>query len=131
MAQASRHYFSTAHHFLKWRGELRARPDRFAIMTIIGGNHMARVFLPNDDHPQHGDKNPRSLNYRERTGVFAGTYRQAKIADDWHRILTGRQSPDAVSARLKKIYGKVVAEKLPPDMLDLLARLESQSIENP
>jgi len=47
--------------------------------------------------------------------------------DQWHRTLTGRQSPEPVSAKLRMIYGNIVAEKLPDNMLDLLSQLDQKS----
>lgn len=47
--------------------------------------------------------------------------------DQWHRTLTGRQAPEPVSVKLRMIYGRIVAEKLPDQMLDLLARIDQQS----
>lgn len=55
-------------------------------------------------------------------GSFPGT-----SGDDWHRTLTGRQSPEPVSAKLRMIYGNIVAERLPDHMLDLLAQLDQES----
>jgi hypothetical protein len=59
---------------------------------------------------------------RRTNGSFPGT-----DSDQWHRTLTGRQSPEPVSAKLRMIYGSVVAEKLPDQMLDLLAQLDQKS----
>lgn len=55
-------------------------------------------------------------------GSFPGTN-----GDHWHRTLTGRQAPEPVSAKLRMIYGKVVAEQLPDNMLDLLSQLDQKS----
>lgn len=55
-------------------------------------------------------------------GSFPGT-----SGDEWHRTLTGRQAPEPVSAKLRMIYGNVVAEKLPDNMLDLLSQLDQKS----
>lgn len=55
-------------------------------------------------------------------GSFPGTG-----SDQWHRTLTGRQAPEPVSAKLRMIYGNIVAEKLPDRMLDLLSRIDQQS----
>lgn len=55
-------------------------------------------------------------------GGFLGT-----DSDQWHRTLTGRQSPAPVSARLRMIYGNIVAERLPDNMLDLLSQLDQKS----
>ncbi|WP_447931716.1 NepR family anti-sigma factor [Sphingopyxis fribergensis] len=55
-------------------------------------------------------------------GSFPGTN-----GDQWHRTLTGRQAPEPVSAKLRMIYGNVVAEKLPDNMLDLLSQLDQKS----
>ena len=49
--------------------------------------------------------------------------------DEWHRTLTGRQSPEPVSAKLRMIYGTIVAEELPDRMLDLLSRLDQKHPE--
>lgn len=59
---------------------------------------------------------------RRPLGSFPGTG-----SDQWHRTLTGRQSPEPVSAKLRMIYGNIVAEKLPDNMLDLLARIDRKS----
>ncbi|SEH13496.1 hypothetical protein SAMN05428974_0802 [Sphingopyxis sp. YR583] len=59
---------------------------------------------------------------RRTEGSFPGTN-----GDEWHRTLTGRQAPEPVSAKLRMIYGNVVAEKLPDNMLDLLSRLDQKS----
>ena len=55
-------------------------------------------------------------------GSFPGTG-----SDQWHRTLTGRQAPEPVSAKLRMIYGNIVAEKLPDQMLELLSRIDQQS----
>ncbi|WP_033074040.1 NepR family anti-sigma factor [Sphingopyxis sp. MWB1] len=55
-------------------------------------------------------------------GSFPGT-----DSDQWHRTLTGRQSPEPVTAKLRMIYGNILAEKLPDQMLDLLAELDQKS----
>jgi len=59
---------------------------------------------------------------RRAPGSFPGTH-----GDEWHRTLTGRQAPEPVSAKLRMIYGHVVAEQLPDRMLDLLSRLDQKS----
>lgn len=59
---------------------------------------------------------------RRTQGSFPGTN-----GDQWHRTLTGRQAPEPVSAKLRMIYGNVVAEKLPENMLDLLSQLDQKS----
>ncbi|MGN6689619.1 MAG: NepR family anti-sigma factor [Sphingopyxis sp.] len=59
---------------------------------------------------------------RRTNGSFPGTG-----SDDWHRALTGRQSPEPVSAKLRMIYGNIVSERLPDNMLDLLSQLDSKS----
>lgn len=69
------------------------------------------------------------LANKRRSGLLSGNGARTEIADEWHRILTGRQSPEPVSVKLRSIYGKIVAEQLPNDMLDLLSQLDSQSIE--
>ena len=59
---------------------------------------------------------------RRSNGSFPGTG-----SDQWHRTLTGRQSPEPVSAKLRMIYGNIVSEQLPDNMLDLLSQLDSKS----
>ncbi|MBN8842441.1 MAG: hypothetical protein J0H88_04255 [Sphingomonadales bacterium] len=58
---------------------------------------------------------------RRTNGTFPGTG-----SDAWHRTLTGRQSPEPVSAKLRMIYGNIVAEQLPENMLDLLSQLDDK-----
>ena len=48
-------------------------------------------------------------------------------SDQWHRTLTGRQAPEPVSAKLRMIYGNIVSEQLPDNMLDLLSQLDQKS----
>lgn len=55
-------------------------------------------------------------------GSFPGT-----DSDTWHRTLTGRQAPEPVSAKLRMIYGNIVSEQLPDNMLDLLSQLDQKS----
>jgi hypothetical protein len=72
------------------------------------------------DHRTKGDGAPRPLNgSRSTPGSFAGLG-----GDHWHRALTGRQSPEPVSAKLRMIYGNIVAEPLPDRMCDLLSQLD-------
>lgn len=59
---------------------------------------------------------------RRSNGTFPGTG-----SDQWHRTLTGRQSPEPVSAKLRMIYGNIVAEQLPDHMLDLLSQLDRKN----
>lgn len=59
---------------------------------------------------------------RRANGTFPGTG-----SDQWHRTLTGRQSPEPVSAKLRMIYGNIVAEQLPDHMLDLLSKLDRKN----
>ena len=56
-----------------------------------------------------------------REGSFPGT-----DSDTWHRTLTGRQAPEPVSAKLRMIYGNIVSEQLPDNMLDLLSQLDQK-----
>lgn len=77
----------------------------------------------------HAHNGPCRSTLRRRSAIFPSLYSHSDIEDEWHRILTGRQSPEPVSKKLKMIYGQVVAEKLPPEMLDLLSRLDNQSVE--
>ena len=65
---------------------------------------------------------PPGADARRTPGSFPGT-----TGDQWHRTLTGRQAPEPVSAKLRMIYGNVVAEKLPDNMLDLLSQLDQKS----
>ncbi len=58
-------------------------------------------------------------NLREKSFPGSGS-------DQWHRTLTGRQAPEPVGAKLRMIYGNIVAEQLPDHMLDLLSRLDSK-----
>ena len=59
---------------------------------------------------------------RRANGGFPGTG-----GDQWHRTLTGRQAPEPVSAKLRMIYGNIVSEQLPENMLDLLSQLDQKS----
>lgn len=59
---------------------------------------------------------------RRGRGSFPGTH-----GDEWHRTLTGRQAPEPVSAKLRMIYGNILAEPLPDRMLDLLEQIERTS----
>ena len=59
---------------------------------------------------------------RRAQGSFPGTH-----GDEWHRTLTGRQAPEPVSAKLRMIYGNIVSEQLPENMLDLLSQLDQKS----
>ncbi|HMO75232.1 MAG TPA: NepR family anti-sigma factor [Sphingopyxis sp.] len=59
---------------------------------------------------------------RPGAGSFPGTG-----GDQWHRALTGRQSPEPVSTKLRIIYGNIVAEQLPDRMLDLLSQLDQKA----
>lgn len=59
---------------------------------------------------------------RRAQGSFPGTG-----GDQWHRTLTGRQAPEPVSAKLRMIYGNIVSEQLPDNMLDLLSQLDQKS----
>lgn len=72
----------------------------------------------------NGDSRPLSDEDtpRRTSGTFPGTG-----SDQWHRTLTGRQSPEPVSAKLRMIYGNVVAEQLPENMLDLLSQLDQKN----
>lgn len=65
---------------------------------------------------------PLADSSRSDRGSFPGTG-----SDQWHRTLTGRQSPEPVSAKLRMIYGNIVAEQLPDNMLDLLSELDQKS----
>lgn len=82
-------------------------------MATHGDNRM------NGDRPREPmrDEEP-----RQSSGSFPGTG-----SDQWHRALTGRQSPEPVSAKLRMIYGNIVAEKLPDSMLDLLSQIDQKS----
>mgnify|MGYP003446963110 CR=1 FL=1 len=65
-----------------------------------------------------------------RSAVFGPTNSDDQIGDIWHRDLTGRQAPEPVSQKLKMIYGQVISEQLPADMLDLLSQLETKSAKS-
>ncbi len=69
-----------------------------------------------------GTPHPMTDASHRNQGSFPGTN-----GDHWHRTLTGRQAPEPVSAKLRMIYGKVVAEQLPDNMLDLLSQLDQKS----
>lgn len=98
-------------------------------MTTDGDNDMK----PNSPHPDGDTRTERTglsrLANKRRGGLWSGNGGRTEIADEWHRILTGRQSPEPVSVKLRSIYGDIVAEQLPNDMLDLLSQLDSKSIE--
>lgn len=98
-------------------------------MAIDGDNDMK----PNSPPPDNAFSTDRlgvaRLANKRRSGALSGNGTRTEIADEWHRILTGRQSPEPVSVKLQSIYGKIVAEQLPSDMLDLLSKLDSQSIK--
>ena len=76
------------------------------------------------DHRMKGSELRGSATNGLRTsqGSFPGTG-----GDQWHRALTGRQSPEPVSTKLKMIYGNIVAEPLPDDMLDLLFKIDQKA----
>lgn len=84
----------------------------------------------NDKAPNVGHGGPSRPACRRRSAIFTGHHNHTEIEDEWHRILTGRQSPVPVGQKLQMIYGRVVAEQLPPEMLDLLSRLDNQSVES-
>ena len=69
-----------------------------------------------------GTPHPMTDASHRSPGSFPGTN-----GDHWHRTLTGRQAPEPVSAKLRMIYSKVVAEQLPDNMLDLLSQLDQKS----
>ncbi len=81
-------------------------------MATHGNNRMNGR---NGSHTVPGERRPDK-------GSFPGTG-----SDQWHRTLTGRQSPEPVSAKLRMIYGNIVAEQLPDNMLDLLSALDQKS----
>lgn len=72
--------------------------------------------MDGSDRPPIGPDEPQA-----RRGSFPGT-----AGDEWHRTLTGRQSPEPVSAKLRMIYGQVVAEELPDNLVALLAQLDEK-----
>ena len=69
-----------------------------------------------------GTRPPTHDSPNRAQGTFPGTN-----GDQWHRTLTGRQAPEPVSAKLRMIYGNIVAEQLPDNMLDLLSQLDQKS----
>ena len=81
-------------------------------MATHGNNRMDGK----DRHFAEGD------DARRPNGTFPGTG-----SDEWHRTLTGRQSPEPVSAKLRMIYGNIVAEQLPDNMPDLLSQLDDKN----
>ncbi len=70
----------------------------------------------------NGSRPPMTDAPRRTQGSFPGTG-----SDEWYRTLTGRQSPEPVSAKLRMIYGNIVSEQLPDNMLDLLSQLDQKS----
>lgn len=70
----------------------------------------------------NGSRPPTHDASHRSQGNFPGTN-----SDQWHRTLTGRQAPEPVSAKLRMIYGNIVAEQLPDNMLDLLSQLDQKS----
>lgn len=73
---------------------------------------------------------PKRATFMDRSANFGERGPASKMGDSWHRSLTGRQAPEPVSQKLKMIYGRVISEKLPQDMLDLLSQLETKSSKN-
>ena len=67
----------------------------------------------------------RPAERRQSSGSFPGTG-----SDQWHRALTGRQAPEPVSTKLRTIYGNIVAEPLPDNILDLLSQLEQKASDH-
>ena len=89
-----------------------------------------RSFLVSPDMATHGDNGIDGTKRPCRAGdaprrAAAGV--PGTDSDQWHRMLTGRQSPEPVTAKLRMIYGRIVAEKLPDHMLDLLSRIDQKS----
>ena len=91
---------------------------------------MTTPFDMNETAPNVGRNGQSRPSLRRRSSIFTGDHSRTEIEDEWHRILTGRQSPVPVGQKLQMIYGRVVAEKLPSEMLDLLSRLDNQSVES-
>jgi hypothetical protein len=69
-----------------------------------------------------GTPHPMTDAPHRQQGSFPGTG-----SDQWHRTLTGRQAPEPVGAKLRMIYGNIVSEQLPENMLDLLSQLDQKS----
>lgn len=63
------------------------------------------------------------------SSIYVNNGPRPQIADEWHRILTGRQSPEPINNKLRQIYSQVLDEKLPADMLELLEQLDSKTLE--
>lgn len=61
---------------------------------------------------------------RAARGSFPGTN-----GDEWHRALTGRQAPEPITNKLRSIYGKILSEQLPDNMVDLLSQLGGADTE--
>ena len=78
------------------------------------------------EHRTKGDGAPRRVPMERRSapGSFPGTG-----SDQWYRALTGRQAPEPVSNKLRIIYGNIVAEPLPDDMLDLLSQIDEKAAD--
>lgn len=68
----------------------------------------------------------RVSSYSGRNNGYFSNGQRTEVADEWHRILTGRQAPEPVSTKLKTIYGRILNERLPNDMLELLSQLDSR-----
>lgn len=69
-------------------------------------------------------------SFRRRSSIFTSSSRNTEVDEERYRVLTGRQNPVAMGKKLQMIYGSIVAEKLPSEMLDLLSTLDKQSVES-
>lgn len=99
-------------------------------MTTVGDSKMKMKTLQGQIQNRLANNRKNRPSFVRQLGIFEPSYQHGNIADEWHRTLTGRQSPEPVSQKLKLIYGRVISEKLPADMLELLSQLETKSSKN-
>lgn len=94
---------------------------------MCGDGEMKMKSLQDQIHNGTIQNQPNGALSPRRSANFGEMNPSPQMGDHWHRSLTGRQSPEPVSEKLKLIYGRVISEKLPQDMLDLLSELETKS----
>lgn len=94
---------------------------------MCGDSEMKMKSLKDQIHNGMIQNQPNRALSPRRSANFGEINPSSQMGDHWHRSLTGRQSPEPVSEKLKLIYGRVISEKLPQDMLDLLSELETKS----
>ena len=95
-------------------------------MATLSDNKMTMKPTSPEKARSVGSVTNRASSYGTRNGSVYSSGQRTEIADEWHRILTGRQAPEPVSAKLKTIYGRILNERLPTDMLDLLSQLDGR-----